>query len=129
MRYQLQFPRNPEVLLIHVDKKLTDKSNEMYFGADHLDTASEGPAPAWLKEVYDLDGISGTSFIHRYELHVSKGVVFSWDDLAPQIVEILRRYLDPEGEATESAEPKRWTAADEAEYRASERRAAIYEGF
>ncbi|HUC31106.1 MAG TPA: hypothetical protein VMR99_00245 [Candidatus Paceibacterota bacterium] len=121
MRYQLEFPRNKVVLCVHVDQQLTDKNMEMYYGREHMDTASADPAPIWLKEMYDIDGIVGMSFIQRYELHIEKAKVFSWDDLAPQIVEILRRYLSPEGEATETAEPKRWTAADELEYQRSER--------
>jgi hypothetical protein len=66
------------------------------------------------------------SFVTRYKLTIEKAEVFSWNDLTPQIVEILRRYLSPEGEATEIAEPKEWTAEDERAYKRSER---MFAGF
>lgn len=125
MRYQIEYPRNLDMLIVHLDQKLTNKAIEIHMGDDHLEEASEDPAPAWLKEIYELDGIQGDSFIQRYELHVTKATVFSWDAITPKIMEILRRYLDPEGQAIEITPPKQWTADDEARYQEWELRSEL----
>jgi hypothetical protein len=36
MRYKLEFPRNTSILIVHVDKQLTDKDVETYLGREHL---------------------------------------------------------------------------------------------
>jgi hypothetical protein len=81
------------------------------------DDEIHSPAPAYIKEIYALDGITDHISLKRYELGVSKGKLFSWDELVPKIVAIMQSYLEPEGTAEMVGQPTMSTAADMAEVR------------
>lgn len=114
MKFQLEFHPNPDCMTVHVATQLTEKMIEMWHDGTDLDRNDEidSPAPAYIKEIYALDGVTDHISLKRYQLGVCKGKLFSWDDLAPQIVAIMQAYLEPEG-TTEMLEPAiRPTAAD-----------------
>jgi hypothetical protein len=119
MKFQLEFHPNPDCMTVHVAKQLTEKAIEIWMDGTDLDRDDEihSPAPAYIKEIYALDGITDHISLKRYELGVSKGKLFSWDELVPKIVAIMQSYLEPEGTAEMVGQPTMSTAADMAEVR------------
>ena len=105
MNYQLEYPLNTNRLIIHIDYQLTDRVIELGTRGEGGDFNDNSPTPAWLEEIFELRGIEGSAFISRYSLSIGKGLVFSWDELIPNIIEIMRKYLDPEGSVVEVSKP------------------------
>jgi len=114
MRFQLEFHPNPDCMTVHVAKQLTEKMIEMWMDGTNLDRDDEihSPAPAYVKEIYALDGVTGHVSLGRYQLGVSKGKLFSWNELAPKIIAIMQSYLEPEGIIEMVGQPIAPTAAD-----------------
>src|SRR2546430_560091 len=96
-------------MAVHLDQVLTDKGVECYLGLGFCDSENDldGPAPAYVLEIFEMQGVDGTIWIDRYKIRIHKATLFSWDELAPKIVEKLRCYLDPEGSAVEIGKPIR----------------------
>jgi hypothetical protein len=119
MKFQLEFHPNPDCMTVHVAMQLTEKMIEMWMDGTDLDRNDEihNPAPAYIKEIYALDGVTDHISLRRYQLGVAKGKLFSWDDLAPKIVAIMYSYLEPEGTAEMVGQPITPTAADMVEAR------------
>jgi hypothetical protein len=119
MKFQLEFHPNPDCMTVHVAKQLTEKAIEMWMDGTDLDRNDEihSPAPAYVKEIYALDGVTDHISLKRYKLGVSKGKLFSWDDLAPKIVAIMQSYLEPEGTAEMVGQAIMPTIADMVEVR------------
>jgi len=115
MRFQLGFYVEPDRMTVHVPIQLTDHAPEHWniSGYDmEQDNEYRSPAPAYLKEIYALDGMTHSISLDRYGLHVWKGALFSWKDLAPQIVKIMQGYLEPGGNIEMIIPPRMPTQED-----------------
>ena len=109
MKYQLEYCPNPDCLKIHVDKRLTDKMIESWDTEEGgLCSFDDRPTPAHILEMFAVDGVDKVS-VNRYNFQISKGTVFEWDALVPQLLAIIKKYYEPEGEMVEAKPPKRMT--------------------
>jgi hypothetical protein len=99
MKFQLEFHPNPDCMTIHVRKRLTNKMIECWDDVESMDKEDKyhRPAPAYVKEIAQIDGVNGDISLHPYELSVIKGHLFSWEDLSPQIVEAMKKHFEAEG--------------------------------
>jgi hypothetical protein len=101
MLYQLEYHSNPNCLSIHVDKKLTDKMIEHFMSADwHKDKQ-----PAIVRDIFNsVEGVEQVS-LHRYEIGITKGVVFEWKDMIDKIIFNLQLAFAPQEEMKEKVAP------------------------
>lgn len=115
MKFQLGFYAEPDRMTVHVQVQLTEHAPEYWnltgYDMDE-DDEYRNPAPAYLKEIYALEGITHSISLDRYGLHVWKGALFSWDDLAPRIIQIVQGYLEPGGKIEMVTPPRMPTQAD-----------------
>ncbi len=96
MKFLREFVPNPDCLIIHTEKELTKNQIEMWETANtnHLNAEK----PDFIRKIQALDGIVPKTFVNRYQIDVTKGATFSWDDLAPKVIQILQKQFDPTGE-------------------------------
>lgn len=108
MRYQLEYHPNPNCLSIHVDKQLTAEGIEWFWG----EKWDKDKQPLFVQDIFaNVPGITEVS-IKKYELSLSKGVLFNWLEIVKNTVFILHMHLDPENEMREEASPMRYYIDD-----------------
>ncbi len=111
MRYQLEYHPNPNHLSIHADKEFTKEKMEFFESKN----CEENTMPSFVKDLFLVAGISYVS-LKRYEIHMEKGNVFSWNKIIKEVISILKMHFSPEGEVKEIASPMRYYI-DERGYR------------
>ena len=77
---------NPEVAGFNINRKLSENGESWY------DSKSQS---ALFKSIMDIDGVERLSF-DRYEADVTKGKAFTWDEVRPRVVEVLKKHFPPD---------------------------------
>ncbi|GEM_PF-6058055 len=87
----------PATLEIHLNKVLTNKLLHDYHALEcHCE--DDKNRPGWITNLMKLDGVTMVR-IKKYSIHISKGEVFFWDNMANQILKIiLNEFEGPLGE-------------------------------
>lgn len=103
MKYKLEYYPNPEVLGIHLKKRVTTKSIKIfYFPEDDIEEQ-----PQFVKDLFRIDGIDCLS-LRQFEVSLTKGTAFSWEELLPSIFEVLSVNLDSGEKMEETGKPIRY---------------------
>ena len=55
----------------------------------------------FFKVLSDVHGIETASFISKYQVEFVKGRVFTWEEIKPFILEIMKERFSPKGSLTE----------------------------
>lgn len=108
------FPDDFDVAKIHLDRQIANGRPEEYgpdtFGGyaedDDNKEGPQNPPPIYLKEIFRLDGIDPGAYLERYSIQLTKGSLFDWQNIIPEVMEILRKFLAPEEKIREVAPPR-----------------------
>ena len=79
---------NDDIRSLHVDEELWD-SIEAEYREVELTAKQQALADA-LNEILGVVAVGFT----KYEIRITKGVVFGWDEIAPRIEAIFRQWAD-----------------------------------
>lgn len=86
MKAVREFPPNPNVLLVHVNARLTDHVVESYSPGDR----AEGRP--WVGELVDVPGVRALTLV-AYKIRLQKEARADWHAMLPRIERILRERL------------------------------------
>lgn len=81
-----EFPPNPNVLLLHVDERLTDHIVETYRPGDRAD------GRPWVGDLVDIPGIRTLTLV-AYKIRLEKESAPDWHELLPAIERVLKERL------------------------------------
>jgi hypothetical protein len=115
MKYKLEYCPNPDVIQIHLQKRICSSMIENFESPeDKIDVwegnviVSKKDPPNFVKRLWEVSGIELIS-IEAYNLQIMKGSAFDWVDMLEQIIAILNLELFPDSKAEMLGEPKRPT--------------------
>lgn len=57
---------------------------------------------ALVKEIESIRGVTRVFFTNKYKLHIEKGNLFDWANIAMLVIEVLEKTLEQEKESEES---------------------------
>ena len=103
MKYQIEYHPNPNCVTVHVDKRVV-VGKQGFFSCRF---ASGEETPNLARHLLDVHGVEEVH-LGKYDVQLTKGVVFKWEDMFKQIVAIIDLDLNPEGKVEESAPPIRY---------------------
>ena len=79
LEYQVEFVPNPDVVVIHVNQKLTNQIVEYT------------PNNPLIKALLDIRGVADSeTHVYRYSFSVNRARLFKWEVLLPQIIAVLQ---------------------------------------
>ncbi len=87
MTYQVEHLQNENEAIIHVDMDIRGISPMGPYSEDEVS-----------EKICRVEGIVGIKEAHKYHLVIEKGRLFEWDDVIPDVIDIIRENFDPEGE-------------------------------
>lgn len=94
MRYKWEQCLNPEVNILHVDVLLP-----LTYGCGGIAPSSDGlddedcEFAGTLRAIHGVKGVT----LHKYECQVSKGVVFAWEEIRPEVERLFKERFCPQG--------------------------------
>ncbi len=113
MKYKLEFHPNPNCLSIHVTSRLVNNMCENFESpSDKIDVwngntiVGEKDPPVYVTRLFGVDGIK-TVHIDQYEISLTKGSAFEWNDMLGRIITILNIELFPDSEPQQMGAPKK----------------------
>jgi hypothetical protein len=80
--------RNGDYVTIYLSESVTDERFLSFDGP----RSQVGKMPPMIQEIFGVKGVVKMS-LQRYELQVVKGRVYEWDELLPQIEQIVLKHL------------------------------------
>ncbi len=107
MKYKLMYHPNPECLTVNVNVELTNEMIELF---DSIKYAS-GKNKKFVEELFGIAGVTGVS-LHKYELGITKGSVFEWEDIIQEVIMIILLHYCPNEKAVEIAKPQKHTISN-----------------
>ncbi len=99
MRVQKEFFPNPDCVEIHIDKVVTEEMI-LCFEGRRMSCVGDGPIPEFVDKLFCVPGVTKVT-CHKYSVGITKGSVFTWDEVLPPVVEVLKNTFDLFGEVTE----------------------------
>lgn len=100
MKYVVDhYPMNPNRVTIHLTKRIAAQSDVFLGDCAHMSSDITNNPPAFTKKIIAVEGITGLS-ICGYEVGMTKGLAFDWEDILPEIIIILADE-SPDGGITE----------------------------
>jgi hypothetical protein len=81
---------------IHVDTRLS-REFLMYEGPDDEGILPTDKKPEYVSDIFGIEGVT-TVCVDQYKLSLSKGSVYSWDEILPAVIDILKSAIDPNGQ-------------------------------
>ena len=87
MEYQLQQYNHPDLMDLHVSKRL------IRFPLFHALSADTRQLPAWVKALLEIEGIQDVS-VQPYRLTLYKGRLFGWEAILLEVGRILEHEFD-----------------------------------
>lgn len=112
MKYKLEFCPNPDMIILHVQKRLCTRIETFDSPEDKIDVwkgqeiVGEKDPPAFVKRLWEVEGITGITIQH-YDLSLQKGSAFDWNDMLEQIIAILNLELFPDSDPEMLGKPKK----------------------
>jgi ribonuclease I len=113
MKYRLQFHPNPEVMTIHIDKRVHEQDYSLdskglpdgYVLAVYLSPPYCDLAPEFIVALFGVEGVQDRITVFSHAIRIAKARHAQWKDIIPGALDILGRYFDPDGpiEACDSA--------------------------
>ena len=101
MRYRIEYPLDPNYLIIHVDKRITENNIERFKSLDCCEADSSQLA----RDILRTDGVVCLYF-KAYNIYILKGEVFDWKEIIPAVIYFLNEHLNLGGEVEEVTEPR-----------------------
>ncbi len=96
MKFRQQYHiGDPDLMFLHVDIQLPGKCTMLEEGNDYA--FPKRRIPVFLRKILAVKGITGNILIFRYAIQLEKGGAFSWKNVAPRVIEVMQRTLDPKG--------------------------------
>jgi hypothetical protein len=111
MKYKLEFCPNPDMIQLHIQKRLCTNIESFESPDDKIDVwkgneiAGVKEPPRYIKRLWEVQGITGITIQH-YELSLTKGSAFDWNDMLEQIIAILNLELFPDSDPKIIGKPK-----------------------
>ena len=98
MRYCFDYCPNPEIVVLHLDKKVFNESvstDPLHRSLSALreDGAQPKADPEIIADLMKIDGIKSVTG-SPYEICIEKAKVFLWQELKPSILDCLKK-IDP----------------------------------
>ena len=93
MKYAVEYHPNPDCATIHLSKKIAGESKISIGG---ILGGKKAEQPVFAKEIMAIDGVVSLR-VDEYEVFISKGKVFDWPEILPEIINILAEFADGEG--------------------------------
>ena len=112
MKYKLEFCPNPDMIQLHLQKRLCTSIESFDTPDDKIDVwkgneiVGEKDPPRFVQRLWEVPGITGITIKH-YELSLMKGSAFDWNDMLEQIIAILNLELFPDSNPEIIGKPKR----------------------
>ena len=108
MFYQVEYLKDPNACLIHIEEEVAKDGDEYYDKGDR----SEEDCPTLVKDLFASKGIRSVA-LESYVIIIEKGQVFDWSDILDRVVFVLRLNFEKTGEVIEKGEPIQYDPADD----------------
>lgn len=111
MKYKLEFHPNPDCVSIHLQKRLCtdiemfDSPEDKIIVWENDEIVGEKDPPDYIKRLWGVPGVAGITIQH-YDLMLTKGAAFDWNDMLSQIIAILNFEFYPDSKPEMLGEPK-----------------------
>ena|SRR3989344_3413680 len=106
IKYRLEYHPNPNCCEIHLNKELI--SNKTHILGSEFDSSEELGGEKKAKELMELlvntDGIDYI-FIKKFSISIHKGEVFDWEEVIPNVLDVINTLLGSESEMREKDAP------------------------
>ncbi len=76
----------------HTNLVVTEAITENFKGKSDIDCGTSKKTGDLVKKLFGIPGISGV-FLARYEITITKGKAFSWEDMHPRIMQALMNHF------------------------------------
>jgi len=99
------------MIILHIQKRLCNSIETFNSPEDKIDVwkgqqiVDEKDPPSYIKRLWEVQGITGITIQH-YELSLTKGSAFDWNDMLEQIIAILNLELFPDSDPQIIGKPK-----------------------
>jgi hypothetical protein len=94
MRVRIEYFPNPNCVIFHIDKRVTDQSIETFDMGPNWRAEEQ---PQLVKGLFTIEGIDHIT-LHQYGVGLVKADVFEWDEIVPKAETIIKKVMDPNGE-------------------------------
>lgn len=94
MRVRIEFFPNPNCVTFHIDKRVTDKSIEIFDMGPNWKAEEQ---PQLVKDLFIIEGVDHIT-LRQYEVGLVKADVFEWDEIVPKAEAMIKKAMDPNGE-------------------------------
>lgn len=92
MRSECEFVPNPDIAIIHLDKRVS--TMDRYFTSkEDAYTPRNIPTPYWVMALFQIRGVEEV-FLGQHSVRIKKGRMFSWDTIIETALNILRKEFE-----------------------------------
>ena len=94
--YKLAYVPNPDVIEINLNRQVGKRSLEMTYDGSYMPDLDGTPKSVLMKRLTRIAGVTDVT-IKKYQVTIGKGAAFSWRQVMPRVMAVLKHYVAPRG--------------------------------
>ena len=89
MKFKIEEFPNPELIEVHVSKRLADKNHIEFFDMTYaLLSKHKEELKDLVRELFQIEGVTSIN-VNQYSIRIHKGLCFEWEEIVPAIISAL----------------------------------------